>query len=102
MSPTINAVDAVHIRIRGTVQGVGFRPTVWRVATGLGLVGSVRNDAEGVWVQLQGRSAQLDQFADALRDALPPLARLDQLLSHAAPVDLALTDFSIANSAEGS
>jgi len=102
ISPTINAVDAVHIRIRGTVQGVGFRPTVWRVATGLGLVGSVRNDAEGVWVQLQGRSAQLDQFADALRDALPPLARLDQLLSHAAPVDLALTDFSIANSAEGS
>ena len=63
-----------HI-IRGQVQGVGFRPTVWRVAHELGLTGNVRNTGDGVEVRLWGMNS--DDFADQLRRQLPALAQID-------------------------
>jgi hydrogenase maturation protein HypF len=72
-------VSAEVIRLRGLVQGVGFRPTVARVARRLGLSGWVRNDAEGVLVALAGPRARRDAFLDALRAELPPLARLESV-----------------------
>ena len=45
---------AMEIRVRGRVQGVGFRPTVWRIARELELVGEVLNDCEGVLVRVGG------------------------------------------------
>ena len=66
------------LRIRGLVQGVGFRPTVWCVANELGLPGDVRNDGEGVLVRLANASPeQVETFMRELRDRLPPLARID-------------------------
>ncbi len=62
-------------KIRGQVQGVGFRPTVWRVARELGLTGNVRNTGEGVEVHLWGSNG--DNFVDQLRLRLPPLATID-------------------------
>ena len=61
--------------IRGQVQGVGFRPTVWRVARDLGLTGDVRNTGDGVVVRLWGdrRSA----FPEELKKELPALARIE-------------------------
>jgi hydrogenase maturation protein HypF len=63
--------------VRGAVQGVGFRPLVYGLASQLGLSGFVRNDAEGVLIEVEGAGA--DQFVHALRLAPPPLARVDSL-----------------------
>ena len=77
---------ATGLRIRGLVQGVGFRPTVWRLAKQLGLWGDVRNDGEGVLVRFSGASAQqIERFIEALRNSLPPLARIEAIEPH--PID---------------
>ncbi|SFJ08850.1 carbamoyltransferase HypF [Celeribacter neptunius] len=68
----------VEIRVRGQVQGVGFRPFVWHLARDMGLTGTVRNDAEGVLIQLfDGSEGFTDIFERRLRAELPPLARID-------------------------
>ncbi|MBK1724134.1 carbamoyltransferase HypF [Thiocystis violacea] len=76
-------MHAEMIRVRGLVQGVGFRPTVWRLARAHGLVGEVLNDGEGVLIRAQpavGSGAQaLDDFCAALRLECPPLARIDAI-----------------------
>jgi acylphosphatase len=51
-----------RLAIRGAVQGVGFRPCVFRLATELGLLGWVNNSAEGVFIELEGRCAQVQRF----------------------------------------
>ena len=84
--------------IRGQVQGVGFRPTVWRVARELGLSGEVRNAPDGVEVRLWG--APGERFIEELRAALPRLARIDAV--ERAPLDdPPPEDFTIAASASG-
>ena len=67
----------LRLRVRGAVQGVGFRPHAYGLASRLGLSGFVRNDAEGVLIEIEGAGA--DQFVHALRLAPPPLARIDSL-----------------------
>ena len=64
------------IRVRGLVQGVGFRPTVWRLARDCGLAGDVWNDAEGVMIRAWGRPADLDRFLRRLEEQPPPLASI--------------------------
>ncbi|MBA3911406.1 MAG: carbamoyltransferase HypF [Rhodobacter sp.] len=68
-----------RIRVRGQVQGVGFRPFVWQLATRMGLSGDVLNDGEGVLIRVAG--ADLDSFEAALRHEAPPLARVDAVES---------------------
>ena len=68
-------VQGIAIRIRGQVQGVGFRPFVWQVARAHGVAGEVLNDPEGVLVLACG--AGLEAFVAALSCDLPPLARVD-------------------------
>ncbi|MGH6846894.1 MAG: carbamoyltransferase HypF, partial [Methylocella sp.] len=78
------------IRVRGLVQGVGFRPTVWRLARDCELAGDVWNDAEGVMIRAWGRPADLDQFLRRLEVEPPPLARIDTVewaLSEDRPTD---------------
>ncbi|MDQ7074167.1 MAG: carbamoyltransferase HypF [Gammaproteobacteria bacterium] len=72
---------SIEIRVSGRVQGVGFRPTVWRLATALQLNGSVCNDGQGVLIQLEGERKRLDLFQQQLTEQCPPLARIDQLQS---------------------
>jgi hydrogenase maturation protein HypF len=70
---------AVEARLRGVVQGVGFRPFVHRLAMRHGLSGWVRNEAGAVRLVAQGAPADVDDFLGALRTELPPLARIDSL-----------------------
>ncbi len=70
-------VAAVEIRVRGRVQGVGFRPTVWRLATDLKLAGEVLNDAEGVLIRARGGAADIAAFVARVRNEPPPLASIE-------------------------
>ncbi len=67
------------IRVRGLVQGVGFRPTVWRLARRHGLSGWVSNDGAGVTVAVRGRADTITGFVAELRRNPPPLARIDSI-----------------------
>ena len=100
-TPQHNTLAAATLRVRGTVQGVGFRPTVWQLARQAGLRGYVRNDADGVLVFLQGTASSIDAFEPALRAALPPLARLDSVTLTIAEPDHTLRDFRIVESQSG-
>lgn len=65
------------LTVRGQVQGVGFRPTVWRLAREMGLSGEVRNTGDGVEIRLWGPGAE--SFPDRLTAEAPALARIDAL-----------------------
>lgn len=67
------------IRIRGIVQGVGFRPTVWKIAQQLGLTGNVSNDGDGVLIEVHGQSLSINAFIDTLNKEKPTLARIDSI-----------------------
>jgi hydrogenase maturation protein HypF len=70
-------MDRRSIAVRGTVQGVGFRPFVYDLATRLGLRGSVRNRAGDVLIELEGEPRSLDRFLAELTTRPPPLARIE-------------------------
>ena len=76
---------ARSLTVEGVVQGVGFRPFVWRLATELGLVGRVRNAAGRVEIEAAGTGGALDAFARRLRTDAPPRARVERVSS--APLD---------------
>ncbi len=67
------------IRVRGLVQGVGYRPTVCRLARDDGVVGEIWNDAEGVMIRAWADVDTLDRFLRRLRDDAPPLAHVDAI-----------------------
>jgi hydrogenase maturation protein HypF len=63
-----------RVRVRGIVQGVGFRPWVYRLAVARDLSGFVLNDADGVVVEVQGPATIVDDFVAALGQDVPPMA----------------------------
>lgn len=65
------------IRVTGTVQGVGFRPFVHRLAEDLGLTGHVGNDVQGVFIEVQGD--RVGEFLRRLRDDAPPMSHIEAL-----------------------
>lgn len=67
------------IAIRGIVQGVGFRPFVHGLASHLRLTGCVRNQTSGVWIEVEGEPARLDEFLASLQTRHPPLARIETI-----------------------
>jgi len=91
---------ALEIRVRGRVQGVGFRPTVWRIARDLGLQGDVLNDAEGVLIHVGGEEPSIAAFLDRLEREPPPLARIDHIVTRPFGGDLH-GDFRIVESIAG-
>ncbi|MYI15460.1 MAG: carbamoyltransferase HypF [Acidimicrobiaceae bacterium] len=91
-----------RLRIAGTVQGVGFRPHLHRLARSLSLTGAAGNDDEGVWCEVQGHRADLDEFEARVAAEAPPLARVDLVRSADVPPVEGEREFSIAVSASGS
>lgn len=86
-------LDARLLKVRGVVQGVGFRPYVFRLARELGLGGWVRNDGDGVAIHLQGEPEALDAFVRQLEAQPPPAARI-------ASIDVTATGILAFNSFE--
>ena len=76
-----------RIEIRGTVQGVGFRPWVYRVAREQGIAGRVSNDARGVVIDAFGAADRVDAFVKRLEAAPPPAARIREVRTEAIPAE---------------
>ena len=68
-----------RITINGTVQGVGFRPFVYRIAHDMGLHGTVSNGTQGVTIELNATEGERVAFVRRLRTETPPLARIDSV-----------------------
>lgn len=89
--------ERAQVIVRGVVQGVGFRPFIYRLAKRHGLFGSVTNTAEGVLIDVEGRS--LAAFLEALRAEAPPLARITGISVISLPL-AGYQDFVITKSRE--
>jgi len=87
-----------RLLVTGVVQGVGFRPHVYRLAAELGVVGSVRNTAAGVVVEAQASEAVLGELARRIADDAPPLADVRTVTSEDLPEERGLTGFEIVES----
>ncbi len=65
--------------INGQVQGVGFRPFIYKLACGNSLCGFIKNDSKGVEIEVEGSQTNINTFEEQLHSKLPPLARIDNI-----------------------
>jgi hydrogenase maturation protein HypF len=99
LSKTIESTDitCLQIKVFGTIQGVGFRPFIWRLARKLHLTGRVCNSNDCAEILIQGPNERLSTFIETLKHYPPPVSRIDTIeIEHHSPVDL--TSFDIATS----
>ena len=75
----VELVKTTKVLVEGIVQGVGFRPFVYRIATELKLVGYVRNLGNVVEIVIQGSEDQIADFIYKLQNELPPIAKINNL-----------------------
>ena len=90
-----------RVRVKGLVQGGGFRPHVWRIAQEEGLAGNVINDGAGVAIEAWGKEAALQRFVERLKAEAPPLACIDSVVRDALAGNAPSRDFVIARSVDG-
>jgi len=98
-SAAVPAPERLRIEVQGAVQGVGFRPFVYRLATELGLAGWVINDTRGVFIEVEGPRAVLEHFLARLPAESPPRAQI-QSLTHTWLSPAGYAGFEIRASAE--
>ncbi|MEM7593732.1 MAG: carbamoyltransferase HypF [Cyanobacteria bacterium P01_A01_bin.83] len=91
----INSEIVESIRVKGTVQGVGFRPTVYRLAKVNQLRGEVSNDGQGVLIIVVGDRFSINNFIQQLEQEKPPLARITEIIRNKYQEKREFTDFSI-------
>ncbi|MDA3056288.1 MULTISPECIES: carbamoyltransferase HypF [unclassified Campylobacter] len=92
-------LKSFKFEIFGAVQGVGFRPFVYRICADLGLFGKVFNDGEGVKIFVNGSNLQIKELKKRLKAELPPLARIDRLEIYEISPQI-YDDFKITHSQE--
>jgi hydrogenase maturation protein HypF len=97
-SPT---VEGRRIEVRGTVQGVGFRPWVYRIAREEGIRGRVSNDARGVTIDAFGSAEALAAFLRRIESEPPPAAVVREVAARAIPTESAAAFEIVASRAEG-
>lgn len=90
-----------QIRVSGQVQGVGFRPFVYKLAHELGLAGWVRNDSEGVEIAVEGEHPQVMRLIERLQSESPALARVEKVTHDLAQTTIGLHGFNITASKIG-
>jgi len=90
----------IRARVEGTVQGVGFRPYVYRLAGELGCSGHVFNDARGVVVEVEAGAAEVERFLTRLPAEAPPLARVERVMTEPVPAT-GSSGFTIVESPAG-
>ena len=90
----------LRVRVTGTVQGVGFRPYVYRLAGELSLGGFVLNDTRGVLIEVEGSATVIDRFLERLPSEAPPLAVVEQMVFEDVPPS-GDPDFAIRDSVGG-
>ncbi|MCY4182094.1 MAG: carbamoyltransferase HypF [Gammaproteobacteria bacterium] len=95
------ALSTWNIRVTGRVQGVGFRPFVWKIARKTNLRGQVRNDAGGVSIELNADRGGIDGFLALLQSEAPPLARIDRVEVVEASQPQPFMNFAIRSSQGG-
>ena len=81
-----NPLQRLHLTVQGTVQGVGFRPFVYRLATELNLGGWISNSDRGVEIEVEGAPSTLEQFLERLECDRPPQATLTQIQRQVLPL----------------
>ena len=94
-------MQGIELRIKGKVQGVGFRPFVWLLANQYGLNGDVNNDGQGVLIRFVSPPANaIEQFLSDLQNKLPPLAQITDITQRAIdwPDAATVTSFTIRES----
>jgi len=97
-SSTKHKQQGVEILVTGTVQGVGFRPFIYNLASRFAIQGVVSNTAKGVSILASGASDRLNSFMAAIREEAPPLATISALSSKPAAFVLSSPGFTIAAS----
>ncbi len=90
-----------QIMVRGIVQGVGFRPFVYSLATRRALRGQVLNNATGVFIEVEGDDAEIERFVSEIATEAPPLASIDSIERHDAGALAGFEGFRIVESAAG-
>lgn len=94
--------QGVEIHVRGTVQGVGFRPFIYNLALRCAITGSVINSGDGVIVTAFADTDVLDRFIAEIRDQAPPLSTISSISHHGITTDVIPADFRIfASSTSG-
>ena len=74
-----NGIERLHVVIHGAVQGVGFRPFIYRLATEMQLPGWVINSSQGVFIEVEGDKPQLDAFLLRIEREKPPRSFIQSL-----------------------
>ncbi len=90
-------ISSKRFTIKGIVQGVGFRPHVYRLAVGLGLKGWVLNSSSGVFIEVEGLTSRVDEFIRTLLEQPPPLAVIRSCQEEELPIQN-FADFVILES----
>jgi hydrogenase maturation protein HypF len=95
---TIESEIRVHIAVSGIVQGVGFRPFVYRIVRRDNIVGFVRNNSGVVEIEAQGTKTSVERFLSLLRSEAPPLAAIERIDVISVALSSFATEFQIVES----
>ena len=85
----------MHLSVSGIVQGVGFRPFLYKEVTAAGLTGWIRNDSDGVEMELEGEQTVLERFVGDFSAHIPRMARIDRLQTERMDAPAEYADFRI-------
>ena len=74
------SIKRIFIKVKGIVQGVGFRPFVYNTAKECNLKGWVNNNSEGVYIDIEGNEKNINVFLLKLKNSSPPLSNIENII----------------------